>query len=62
MDRDCCSCCCCCSFSALLTAGAFLAALLAGVLIRRNGFRTHTELMAGVQALMGEATATLPLH
>ncbi len=56
MDRGCCSCCCCCSFSVLLTAGAFMAALLAGALIRRNAFRTHTELMTE------EATATLPLQ
>lgn len=39
MDRDCCSCCCCCSFFAVLTTSAFMATLLAGVLIRRNGFR-----------------------
>jgi len=39
MDQDCCSCCCCCSFFTLLTSGAFVTALLAGVFVRRNGLR-----------------------
>ena len=39
MDQDCCSCCCCCSFFTLLTSGAFMATLLAGVFVRRNGLR-----------------------